>query len=220
METSFNAENVGLSNWYSLNFYNSNIMVIPPIHEPQNYAGLYLYDFGTHVSVGYTANEIRTLRNSKQYHKGTAYEMYRVSDEGNVELRAVSDDRLGAVDALAFLRKEPADAKKDYDSLVQAALNNPAPCAVELILAKIYSFDPPDVTAVIFSASATTALSAWLENHGPDLGDQVVGGQEAYSKIVGDQNLRFASCQLRTKINHIERSPEEILATIDQPLQR
>ena len=112
-------------------------MVIPSIHDPQNYTGLYLYDFGTHVSVGYTANEIRTLRSSSKYHNGTAYEIYRVSDEGHVELRAVSDDRVGAMDALAFLRKEPADAKKDYDTLVQAAEIDPAPCAVELILAKI-----------------------------------------------------------------------------------
>ena len=49
------------------------VLELPPIHNPQRYGGLYVYDFGTHVSVGYTVAELRVLRESDVHRGGTAY---------------------------------------------------------------------------------------------------------------------------------------------------
>ncbi len=42
-------------------------MKLPPLAQPERYVGLFVYDFKTHVSVGYTAVEIRYLRPFRQH---------------------------------------------------------------------------------------------------------------------------------------------------------
>lgn len=33
-------------------------MKLPPLQDPEKYTGLYIFDFGDHISVGYTADEV------------------------------------------------------------------------------------------------------------------------------------------------------------------
>ena len=70
-------------------------MKLPPLSHPERYVGLYVYDFKTHVSVGYTGVEIRYLRESAEFREGTAYEIYRVTEEGGLELRGTLDQGPG-----------------------------------------------------------------------------------------------------------------------------
>ncbi len=205
----------------------SSAMKLPPISHPERYTGLYVYQFPCggvfpdgHVSVGYTAAEIRILRESEAHRGGTAYEIYRVSDHGGMELRGVLDERLGAWEAICFLRAHGAAARRDYDALRQAADREPLPCAVEMQLAKLYAFHPPHVTALSYPAAATTVLAAWLGRHAADAGDQVVGGIDVYSTLLGSDGVRIASCQPPALIDYRDRSAEEVLGTVHKPLQR
>ena len=81
-------------------------MKLPPLGHPERYVGLHVYDFKTHVSVGYTGVEIRYLRESEEFRKGTAYQIYRVTEEGGLELRGTLDHRLTAKEAVCFLRHD------------------------------------------------------------------------------------------------------------------
>ncbi len=195
-------------------------MKLPPIPHPQRYVGLYVYDFGKHVSVGYTAAEILTLHGSKTHARGTAYEICRVTDRGGLELRGIRDERLSGFEAMCFLRAEAPAARRDYDAIDAAAKSNPLPCSVEMQLAKLRAFDPPHMTALSYSAAATTVMAGWLTVHAPDAGDRVIGGVDTYDTLAGSDGVRIASCQLPTLIDYTDRPIEDLLRTIDRPLQR
>ena len=195
-------------------------MRIPPISNPERYVGLYVYDFETHVSVGYTALEIRYLRESETYRGGTAYQIYRVTETGGLELRGASDERLTAREAICFLRADAAAARRDYDSLRQLAEQTPLPCAVTLQLAKNATYDPPNVTALLYPASATTAIANWLEHSNFAGGDRVVAGIDVHAEMANIDTARIDSCQLPSLIDYTDRPAEEVLRRVHQPLQR
>lgn len=195
-------------------------MKLPPIANPQDYVGLFVYDFKTHVAVGYTAAEIRILRESQAHRGGTPYEIYRVTEAGGFELRGVHDDRLTAQDTICFLRREGAAARQDYDTLRAAANGTPAPCAVQLMLTKVYDLEPPHVTALVYSASATHLVAGWLHAIGFAGGDRVIGGLDARAQLLGSSTLQAASCTLHSTVDFKERTVEEVLETTDRALQR
>ncbi len=193
---------------------------IPGVPNPQAYVGLYIYDFKTHVSIGYTALEIRFLRESKAYRKGTAYEIYRATEQGGFELRGTLDERLAAREATCFLRRDASAARKDYELLEQAAMGNPLPCSTELRLAKVYALDPPNVTALLYPAAASHALAGWLNLSAFNGGDRVVAGIDAHAELQASQDLRIDTCDLPTMIDYHDRPAEEVFRTVDRPVQR
>lgn len=195
-------------------------MKLPPVSDPHRYAGLYVYDFGDRVCVGYTAAEIRVLRESADYCGGTAYYIYRVNEVGGFELRGELDERLHESEAVCFLREDGSAARRDYEAVRRAAQATPLPFRTELLLGRLYAFTPSNVTAVVYPASASVAVSAWLLDHAPALGDDVIGGVEVYQTLLGSDGVRIASCELPASSRFIDRPAEEVLRTTDQPLQR
>lgn len=196
------------------------MVTLPRIPYPERYAGLYVYDFGDHVSVGYTALEIRYLRESAAHRHGAAYEIYRVAENGSIELRGATDQRLTVHEAMCFLRHEGADARRDYDALLAAARHTPLPCAAEMRLARVYDFDPPNVTALLYAASASGAISSWLTQAAVAAGDLVVGGIEAHRTVVASGGMQIAACELPTTFDLTDRTAEEVLRQVREPLQR
>ncbi len=195
-------------------------MKLPPLSQPERYVGLFVYDFKTHVSVGYTAVEIRYLRESTEYRAGTAYEIYRVTDNGGLELRGAIDQRLTAKEAMCFLRHQAEAARTDYDSLLRGAAETPLPCSLEIVLAKVYSFDPPETSALIYPASVTHVVSGWLRTRQFYGGDRVVCGIDVHSQLIGSDALRIASFHPRTTIDYRDRTSEDVMQTVHLSVQR
>lgn len=195
-------------------------MKLPPIPHPERYVGLYVYDFETHVSVGYTALEVRYLRESKDYRRGTAYHIYRVTEAGGLELRGASDERLTAREAICFLRADAAAARRDYDALRQLADETPLPCAATLQLAKNATYDPPNVTALLYPASATTVIADWLEHGNFAGGDRALAGLDVHAEMANMNAARIDACQLPSLLDYTDRPAEEVLRRIHEPLQR
>ena len=195
-------------------------LVLPPIHNPQKYGGLYVYDFGEHVSVGYTAAEILVLRESEAHRGGTAYEIYRVDENGAMELRGLLDDRLTQRESICLLRRDEADARRDYETLCKASDHDPIGCAVVLQLARLDAFDLPHVTSLSYASSATSIVSVWLLRHAAGVGDEVIGGGDAHARLAASDGARIASCELRIRSDFKDRSPHEVLAQVDRALQR
>ncbi len=195
-------------------------MKLPAIPHPERYAGLYVYDFGTHVSVGYTALEVRMLREAERYRDGTAYEVYRVGEDGTIELRGVLDERLTAREATCFLRVDGAAARRDYDILRGAAKRSPLACLAELQLARLYDFRPPEVTALLYPASATRVIAAWLDDSRFAGGDRVNAGIDVHSAFMQAEGVRITSCRLPALMDYGDRPVEEVLRSVQAPLQR
>jgi hypothetical protein len=195
-------------------------MKLPPISDPARYAGLYVYDFGSHVSVGYTAAEVRVLRESHEHRDGSAYEIYRVNERGGFELRGATDERLATSEAVCFLRHDGAAARRDFESIRAAADANPLPIRAELLLGRFYSFTPSNVTALVYSAGTSATASGWLSRHGPALGDDVRGGVDTCRTLLASDGVRIASCELPTGIDLRDRPVEEVLRTVNEPIQR
>ena len=193
---------------------------LPPVRNAERYVGLYVYDFGAYTSIGYTAAEIRILRESEAHRGGTAYEVYRVTDAGVFELRGVLDERLAVREAICFLRSVATAARRDYDTLCNAAQDSPAPCSVEIQLAEVHDFRPPHVTAMLYPAAASAVLSGWLSRCEFDGGDRVIAGIDAHDAFMTADALRIESCQLAALLDYTDRLAEEVLRTIDRPVQR
>lgn len=195
-------------------------MKIPPVRHPTRYAGLYVYDFGDRVSVGFTGNEVRMLRQTPAYRAGTAFEIYRVNEHGGFELRGATEDRLGTLEALCFLRDHGADARRDYDTLVALAERAPVGANVEVVLAKVYDFAPPDVTGMIYAVAASQVVSSWLIAHAPDLSAAVDGGPDTHDKFTRSSGMRIASRQLTALMDYTDRSLEAVKAHAGRAVQR
>ncbi len=137
-----------------------------------------------------------------------------------MELRGVLDERLGAREAICFLRVDAVGARRDYDAIRAAAEQEPSPCAVELQLARLYAFDPPNVTALSYQAAASTAMSGWLSRNVTGIGDRVVGGIDVHATLTASDGDRIASCKPPTLMNYTDRSADEVLRTVSLSLQR
>ncbi len=196
------------------------MLQLPSIPDPLRYAGLFVYDFGDHTSVGYTAGEIAMLKLTGEHSAGQAYEIYRVNEVGGFELRGVSDAMMVVQDAMAFLREDPVAARRDYDALRTLSQRSPSPIQAELVLARFYSLSPENASVISYPAFASTQISSWLSKNDFQGGDQVAAGSGVVAALRGQNLMRIASCQLSTVSGHEDRTREEVLTTVHEPLQR
>jgi hypothetical protein len=189
---------------------------IPRLDHPQDYAGLFLYDFGDHVSVGYTAEEIRILLTTPQHARGKAYLIYRVDEAGCFELRGMSEEPLGRKQGIVFSYREPSRARTDFDWLRAAAAETAPHCAAELQLVQTKETDLPWAVVLSYPQHASALASAWLSRLGFAGGDGAASGVQ----VTSDSALVVEHCRLQCDRRLAPRSKEEVLARVDEPVQR
>ncbi len=195
-------------------------MHLPGLDNPHRYVGLFVYDFKTHVAVGYTSQEVRYLRESKEHQDGTAYEIYRANDQGGLELRGAMDERLTSKEAMCFLREDGDAARHDYDQIRKLSERHPLPARVELQLIKHDEFELEHMAVLIYDATSTNAISSWLGSVDFAGGDQVLGGIDVYAKLVAVEGLRVDTCNLPSLLNYTDRTKEQVLDSVSLAVQR
>ncbi len=195
-------------------------MNIPRLDHPERYTGLFIYDFGDHVSVGYTAEEVDVLTRSKLHKSGSAYQIYRVTDGGAMELRGIDSLRIGAQEAMLFHFHNQADATAALDDLVRLAQGDPLPTPVHAERATAESMTPPHVMALIYSIYSSDAVGGWLQRVGFDAGQEVSVGSDRLQDYRQAGTTPDESVELSTRLDHRSRSPAEILAAVHRPVQR
>lgn len=196
------------------------MLTLPPIRDPERYEGLFAYDFGTHVSVGFTAGEILILRQSPEYCGGTALQIYRVNDRGGMELRGIQDSMLLGRDCICFLQSSEMKAREDYDRMVRAARERPLSSTVEARLVRSYVFSLPNLTALLFPAWAVDRVGAWLSLLDWSPGDRVISGTEALASMDPGKGLTIDTCSLAARDIVQDRDAEQVLASVSQAFQR
>ena len=197
-------------------------MILPCVDNPERLQGLYVYDFGEWTTVGYTAEEIAVLLEHEDYRGGQTYKIHHASPDGRMELRGVSADRFKAESGMFFCRSELESARADCEELRQAAGRTPPPCRVFLHLADRSAAAGRSryLTALIFPAEYESEIGSWLTTiafHGGDLAE---GGVSHVSNYYGEEKALLERHQLWTRSAIPSRTPDEVLASVRQAVQR
>ena len=194
-------------------------MKLPELESPESYAGLYVFDFGDQVAVGYTADEIAVLLESERYADGKVYRIHRALPDGTFELQGISRPQFQMEDGLFFYRATSEAARADFDALMQSSRDVAPPCRMKVQFAEIAGARLGFVTAMIFPAEFTQDVANWLNAISFNGGDVVEGGPsqvsgyyEASPTIVERQQLWAADSG--------SRSAEEVLNSTHLPVQR
>ncbi|MHC4064864.1 MAG: hypothetical protein ACYSUQ_00735 [Planctomycetota bacterium] len=195
-------------------------MRLPKVDRPQDYAGLFVYDFGDHVSIGYTGEEISFLRTQPQYARGRAYRICRIDHAGRFELLGMGGERLDGREGLIFASSELSRARTDYEVLRQRAQADPLACRTELRLARVTGADRPFAVVLAYPAYASAAIADWLFRAAFDGGDTASGGINALARLEGAESATLDRCELPLSARFVTRPPNEVLAAVDRPVQR
>ncbi len=195
-------------------------MKLPPLNAPQRYVGLFVYDFGNHVSVGYTAEEINILRGDPQHAGGTTYRIHRVDQDGTIELQGMTPHSLEGEEALVFASaiRERADA--DFKAVCTFAETKPLPCHAQLEQVVLPASDLPHVVALIYPSHAAVQVSAWLAQAAFEGGDRVTGGIEALVALRSAHPELIQRCELSTCPELAPRTASQVLGTVHLAVQR
>ena len=195
-------------------------MKLPPLKDPQRYVGLFAFDFGEWVSVGYTAEEVAILLASEEYAGGKAFQVYRVDDHGNVELIGVTGRELEAEEIIIFARASADRAGDDFGELRRLATAQPPPCNLRLELTDLPEVDPPHLVAMLFPRHANRPVAQWLSDAGFAGGDTVMAGEHVRRLYHEAGVSPVMSTVLPAAADRRPRAPDEVLATVRELIQR
>lgn len=196
-------------------------MKLPRVDQPQRLDGLYVYDFGEWVAVGYTAEEIEVLLEDKQYGGGKVYRIHRARPNGEFELRGVAPERFHLESGMFFYRAGLDRAREDFEALRHAAEAVPPPCRAYVQLADTgVEGAGRYVTALVFPAEHEEAVGRWLLEVDYRGGDLVEGGISHVTNYYEQEKNILERVQLWGRSAFSSRPPEEVLASVRCAVQR
>jgi len=194
-------------------------MKLPKLENPELYQGLYIFDFGDSVAVGYTAAEVAVLLESENHRAGKVYRIHRAQPDGTLELQGVTADRFQLETGIFFCSAEPEPARADYAELLRLTQAHAFPCRAKLQRAELPGAMFPYCVALIYPAEYDPEVARWLldrDYNGGQTVDAGVGHTSDYygRAVVADRHQVVGSQDRAT------RTREEILASVRKPIQR
>ncbi len=194
-------------------------MKLPELKKPEKYVGLYIFDFGEHVGVGFTAQEVAELLESEKYSKsGKVYKIHKAYPDGKLELKGVRAEIFQLEAGMFFYSSELETARRDFKRLVNLAVESAPPCRAKAHLAK-YS-DDKFAVALIYPAEYDDEISSWLLDGEYKTAGAAEGGIEAVQRYYDYKPQILDRHQLFGKSALMSRTGEELLASIKLAVQR
>jgi len=193
-------------------------MKLPKLQKPDKYVGLYVFDFGEHVGVGFTAEEVAELLESEKYRDGKVYKIHRAYPDGKLELKGVLAERFELESGMFFYSNNIATARRDFKQLVDLAVRFSPPCRAKLHLAK-YANDK-FVAALIYPAEYDDEISSWLLAGQYKTNGAAEGGLGAVQTYYDYKPDILESQQLFGQSKFESRSGQELLAALKVAVQR
>jgi len=193
-------------------------MKLPKLEKPDKYVGLYVFDFGDHVGVGFTADEVAELLESERYKDCKVYKIYRAYPDGRLELKGVPAERLQLEAGMFFYSNDLATARRDFKQLSSLAVRSSPPCRAKLHLAK-YA-DDKFAVALIYPAEYDDEVSSWLLDGQYKTSGAAEGGAGAvqryydYGPEILDRHQLFGKSEL------VSRTGEDLFASLMLAVQR
>lgn len=193
-------------------------MKLPKLEKPQRYTGLYVFDFGDHAGVGFTAEEVAELLDSERYRQGKVYKIYRAYPDGRLELKGMPAESFQLEAGMLFYSMDLQTAQSDFKRLSDLAIGLAPPCRAKIQLAQ-YAEDKFAV-ALIYPAEYDSEVSRWLLEGNYRTTGQVEGGAGAVERYYDDAPAILDRHQLFGTNESISRSGEELLACVGLAVQR
>ncbi len=193
-------------------------MKLPELKNSEKYASLYIFDFGDHCGVGFTAEEVAELFESEKYKNCKAYKIHRAYPDGRLELKGVRPEIFQLEAGMFFYSSELETARTDFKGLVNLAIRTSPPCRAKVHLAR-YA-DEKFVTAIIYPAEYDNQISAWLSVGEYKTTGAAEGGSEAVQRYYDYKPQILDRHQLFGKSEYQSRSGTELLASLKLAVQR
>jgi hypothetical protein len=193
-------------------------MKLPKLEKPDRYEGLYVFDFGDHAGVGFTAEEVAELLDSERYREGKVYKIHRAYPDGRMELKGVPAEKFHVEAGMFFHAKDEAAARSDFRGLLDLAVRMAPPCRAKVHLAK-YDEDRYAV-AVIYPAEYDDEISAWLLEGDYRSSGPADGGVGAVERYYRDAPEILDRHQLFGARENVSRTGEELLGSVARAVQR
>jgi hypothetical protein len=193
-------------------------MKLPKLEKPDKYVGLYIFDFGDHAGVGFTAEEVAELLESERYRHGKVYKIHKAYPDGKLELKGVPAETFQLEAGMFFYNFDMEEAKNNFKQLVNLAVKSSPPCRAKAHLAKFN--DNKFVVALIYPAEYDDEMSFWLLDGGYKTAGEVEGGVGAVQRYYDERAEILDRHQLFSKSELIRRSGEELLASLKLAVQR
>ena len=166
--------------------------------------------------MGYTAEEVEFLLTEPRFDSGEAYRIYRAHPDGRLELKQVTKASWSSSAGIAFYFIGRRGLDSAWDKLLNLTERFPPPCEIELSKA---SFQEQYVLIMQYTGEYDDIVANWLLRVKFNGGDHVEAGKQTIentlqtAKIVGTKSI--IPTQSRKS-----RTREEVLKTIDKPIQR
>ena len=193
-------------------------MKLPKLTKPDKYVGLYIFDFGDHAGVGFTAEEAAELLESEKFKHGKVYKIHRAYPDGKLEIRGVPAETLHLEAGMFFYSQDSETAQKDFKALFDLAVCSAPPCRAKVHLAK-YNDDKYAI-ALIYPAEYNDEVSSWLLTGQYKTSGSAEGGIEAVQRYYDQQPDILESQQLFGKSELVSRTGEELLTSLKLAVQR
>jgi hypothetical protein len=193
-------------------------MELAKLQRPEKYVGLYVFDFGDHTGVGFTAQEVAELLESEKYNDGKVYKIYRACPNGRLELKGVPAETFQLEAGMFFYSADIETTERDFKDLVNLAVRSTPPCRAKVHLAK-YSDDKFTI-ALIYPAEYDDEVSSWLLDGRYKTSGAAEGGTEAVQRYYDQKPEILRRHQLFSQSSLTSRTGEELLACVKLAVQR
>jgi hypothetical protein len=194
------------------------LMKLPKFEKPEKYVGLYVFDFGEHTGVGFTAQEVAELLESQKCKNCKVYKIHKAYPDGRVELKGVRAETFQLEAGMFFYSSELEAARGDFKGLVNLAVKAAPPCRAKVHLAK-YSGNRFAV-AIIYPAEYDDEIGRWLLDGEYKTSGAAEGGIEAVQRYYDCRPDILERHQLFGESEWVSRTGEELLASIKLAVQR
>jgi len=193
-------------------------MKLPKLQKPEKYVGLFIFDFGDHAGVGFTAEEVAELLESEKYKHGKVYKIHRAYPDGKLEIKGVPAQTFQLEAGMFFYSSTLETARDDFKKLVSLAVKTAPPCRAKVHLVK-YS-DDKFAVALIYPAEHDDEVSLWLLDGQYKTSGAAEGGIEAVQRYYDYKPEILDRHQLFGKSESISRTGSELLAGLKLAVQR
>ena len=193
-------------------------MKLPKLQNSEKYIGLYIFDFGDHTGVGFTAEEVAELLESEKYKDSKVYKIHRAYPDGTLELKGVSAQTFQLEAGMFFYSNALESSRGDFKKLVCLADKIIPPCRAKVHLSK-YDNDKY-VVALIYPAEYDDELSSWLLGSQYKTSGAVEGGIVAVQRYFDDGPEILDRHQLFAKSELRSRTGQELLGGLKMAVQR
>lgn len=193
-------------------------MKLPELKKPEKYVGLYIFDFGDNVGVGFTAEEVAELLESEKFRHGKVYKIHRAYPDGQLEIKGVTAETFQLESGMFFYSNDLETGRRNFKELLNLAVKASPPCRAKVHLSK-YA-DDSFVVAIIYPAEYNDEMSSWLlqgEYAAEGAADGGVGAVQNYydrDAEILDRHQLFGTSEL------ISRTGHELYASLKLAVQR